>query len=700
MSIKFKLKGLECPNCAAKIEARIQALDGIADAKLNLMTQSLTLCPCPECESVDFLPAIKDIVHALEPDVDVMHDTGNDEKTHAHTHAHDDDSRRMLILLLFGGVLGCISGILFYGNTGFQTLGIAGFVITWLILGYPVLFKAIRTLIHGQFFDENFLMSIATIGALCIQEYPEAAAVMFLYQLGEFLQGKAISKSKKSIESLLDIRPDMAWTERDGQWVEVPAGEIAVGEHILVKPGGRVPLDGIVIQGNSRLDMRALTGESVPKSVHEGDNIHSGSINQETSLTIEVTKSFSESTASKIIDLVQNASARKSVTESFITRFARYYTPIVVLLAVLTAIILPTAFGFAWSEGLRRSLILLVISCPCALVISIPLTYFGGIGSASRNGILIKGSNYLDLLSRLETIVFDKTGTLTRGTFEVTHCAPAPGISEEDLLNAASLAETESQHPIARSIMKRNPCSEQPDQYEEVAGLGTHAIYKGSDYYAGNARLMQSLNISIVPESHIGTHVYVARDGQYLGCITISDELKPDSASAIRALREHGIKRMSILTGDTEEIARSIAKELGVNDYRAELMPHQKLEQFENISQNTKTAYIGDGINDAPVLAESDVGIAMGALGSDAAIEAADIVLMSDAPSQIPDAISIARRTRQIVIQNIVFALSIKFVLIILGAFGIIDIWLAIFGDVGVMLLASLNAMRMLRYTP
>ena len=547
-------------------------------------------------------------------------------------------------------------------------------------------------------------MSVSTIGAFAIGEYPEAVAVMLFYQVGEFFQSLAVKRSRKSISDLMDICPDSATVKRNGVLQVVSPESVAVGEIIVVKPGEKIPLDGIVVDGESMLDTKALTGESVPRSIRKGDEALSGCINQSGLLTLKVTKSFGESTVSKITDLVENASARKAPTENFITTFARYYTPVVVGMAAVLAIIPPLVLGGGWSEWLRRGFVFLIVSCPCALVISIPLTFFGGIGAASKRGVLVKGSNYLEALNKVSVVVFDKTGTLTKGVFEVANIIPAAGYQKEQVLEYAAQAESYSNHPIAKSILATygKPIDQkQFSGFEEISGHGISVMVQGKKVLAGNSKLMESEKIAYAACDAAGTRFYVAADGSYVGCILIADEVKPDSKCAIAELKKIGVEKTVMLTGDDERIGKSVADELGLDAYYAQLLPDQKVEKLEMLDkqkrQGSKLAFVGDGINDAPVLARADVGIAMGGLGSDAAIEAADVVLMTDEPSKLVEAIDVAKATKRIVMQNIVIALGIKSVFLVLGALGMAGMWEAVFGDVGVTIIAVLNAMRILK---
>lgn len=578
---------------------------------------------------------------------------------------------------------------------------LAVFLIPYFIIGYDILWKALRNIFHGQIFDENFLMAIATIGALAMGEYLEGCAVMIFYQTGELFQGIAVGKSRKSISSLMDIRPDFANIEKDGQIIEADPDEVSIGDIIVVKPGEKIPLDGVITEGRTSVDMSALTGESIPGNLSEGDDVISGCINLNGVIHVRVTKEFGESTVSKILDLVENSSARKAKSENFITRFAKYYTPCVVIGAVLLAVI-PSLITGEWLEWISRSLTFLVISCPCALVISVPLSFFGGIGGASKCGILVKGGNYLETLSKTETIVFDKTGTLTKGVFNVTVIHPNE-MTEERLIELAAYAEVYSDHPISYSI--RDAYNAEIDKSrvsdaEEIAGHGVSAVIDGEKIYAGNDKLMKKIGIEWHPCHHTGTTVHIAVGNEYAGHIVISDEVKSDSAEAIKLLKKCGVKKTVMLTGDAKEVGEDTAKKLGLDEAYTELLPDGKVEMVEKLlgekSKKGSLVFVGDGINDAPVLSRADIGIAMGNIGSDAAIEAADIVLMDDKPSKISKAVKISRKTLGIVHQNIVFALGVKLIVLILGAFGFANMWAAVFADVGVSVIAILNAMRAL----
>lgn len=577
------------------------------------------------------------------------------------------------------------------------------FLIPYAMIGWDVLWRAVRNIAHGQVFDENFLMAIATVGAFCLGDYPEGVAVMLFYQVGELFQSYAVGRSRQSISALMDIRPDYANVERDGRLEQVDPEDVAVGDTIVIKAGEKIPLDGTVLEGSSSINTSALTGESLPRDVVPGNTVISGCINQSGLLKVQVTKEFGESTVAKILDLVENSSTKKARAENFITRFARYYTPAVVIGALLLAVLPPLILGGGWGDWVERALIFLVISCPCALVISIPLSFFGGIGGASKHGILVKGANYLEALAETEIVVFDKTGTLTKGTFTVTAIHPDQ-ISREQLLELAALAESYSDHPISRSL--KEACQKPLDaarvaDVEEISGHGVRARVDGKTVCAGNGKLMRQIGADWHECHRTGTVVHVAVDGLYAGHIVISDEVKEDSASAIASLKRQGIRKTVMLTGDSKAVGENVARTLGLDEVHTELLPGDKVDQVEELlKQKTgkgKLAFVGDGINDAPVLSRADIGIAMGGLGSDAAIEAADVVLMDDKPSKLAAAMQISKKTLRIVKQNIVFALGIKLLFLVMGAFGFANMWEAVFADVGVSVIAILNASRALR---
>ena len=608
--------------------------------------------------------------------------------------------KKEVIKVVIALILFLISLIIPFENAW---INIGIYIISYLIVGLDVLIEAIKNIFKGEVFDENFLMTIATIGAFAIGEYPEAVAVMLFYQVGEMFQSYAVDKSRKSIASLMDIRPDFANIKKNGSIEKVSPDKISIGDIIIVKPGEKVPLDGTIVDGNSMLDTSALTGESVPREVNIGDEVLSGSINQNGLIEIKVTKSFGESTVSKILDLVENASSKKSKSENFISKFAKYYTPIVVVIAVLLAIIPPIIFKETeFIQWLYRALTFLVVSCPCALVISIPLGFFGGIGGASKLGVLVKGSNYLEALSKTEVVVFDKTGTLTEGVFEVKK-VNSVDITKEDLIKYAAYAESFSNHPIANSLKKaygKDIDNKKISETHELSGLGVNAVVDGKEVFVGNEKLMQEKNIEYIKCNEIGTILYVAINNQFKGTIIISDKIKADAKETIEKLKKNNVKKIVMLTGDKKAVGESVAKELGLDEVYTELLPNNKVEKVEELmkskSKKGKLAFVGDGINDAPVLAISDIGIAMGGLGSDAAIEAADVVLMTDEPSKVVDAIKISKKTLKIVKQNIIFAIAVKILVLILSAIGLSNMWQAVFADVGVSVLAILNALRVL----
>ncbi len=607
--------------------------------------------------------------------------------------------KRMLFRVLASAVLFAVALLL--PTEGW--LRLFTFLIPYAVIAWDVLWRAVRNIAHGQVFDENFLMALATVGALATGEYPEAVFVMLFYQVGELFQSYAVDQSRKSITSLMDIRPDYANIEVDGQLRQVEPEDVAVGDTIVIKAGERIPLDGVVLEGTSNVDTAALTGESLPREAQPGDDVISGCVNLSGLLRVRVTKAFEESTVAKILDLVENSSSKKAKAENFITKFARYYTPAVVLAAVALALLPPLFTSIQWVDSIQRALNFLVVSCPCALVISVPLSFFGGIGGASKNGILVKGGNYLEVLAKTELVVFDKTGTLTRGVFNVTAIHP-DHCGEAQLLELAALAERYSDHPISRSLKEaygKELDASRVSNVEELSGRGVRATVDGRQICAGNDKLMEDIGVSWHPCHRVGTTVHVASDGVYLGHIVISDEVKPDAKEAITALKACGVRRTVMLTGDAKAVGESVAQELGLDEVHTQLLPADKVTRVEallgEVSPKGALAFVGDGINDAPVLSRADIGIAMGGLGSDAAIEAADIVLMDDKPSKLADAIRIARRTLAIVRQNIVFALAVKFLVLALSATGAANMWEAVFADVGVSVIAILNAMRALK---
>ncbi|MCY8047344.1 cadmium-translocating P-type ATPase [Bacillus haynesii] len=696
MKQEYTLNGLDCGNCAQKIEHEIAGMKGIEACSVNFATSTLTVKVYQNSDE-DIPSKIKKKVTEIEPHVNVTLKEGTKQAPSA----GDGRFKKTVARLAAGTVLGA-AGFLLPGGTAAEWLL---FFLAYLIIGGDVVLRAVKNIFRGRVFDEHFLMTIATLGAFIIQQYPEGVAVMLFYQIGELFQGAAVSRSRKSISDLMDIRPDYANLQTEGGTVKVSPDEVKAGDVIIVKPGEKVPLDGKVRAGKSLVDTSALTGESVPREAAPGAEVLSGFVNKNGVLEVEVDKEYSESTVSKILDLVQNASSRKAKTENFITKFAKYYTPFVVIVALLLAFVPPLIIsGAMLSDWVYRALVFLVISCPCALVVSIPLGFFGGIGAASKSGILVKGGNYLEALNDVKYAVFDKTGTLTKGEFAVVKLSPAGPVKEDELLEYAALAEHFSGHPIAESIREAYGKEVQADRikdYSETAGFGVRAVVDGAVILAGNAKLMKKAGIQYQEEGEIGTVVYVAAGDTFIGSIVIADEIKEDAKRAISALKKVGIKKTVMLTGDAKETGAAVGAELSIDEVHAELLPQHKVDRIEAFDKQKlpkeKLLFAGDGINDTPVLARADIGVAMGGLGSDAAVEAADIVIMTDQPSKIAEAINIAKRTRTIVWQNIIFALGVKGVFLILGAFGIATMWEAVFSDVGVTLLAVLNAMRVLK---
>ncbi|MEK4324950.1 heavy metal translocating P-type ATPase [Paenibacillus sp. FSL R7-0312] len=767
---KWVLEGLDCANCAMKIENKVKKIEGVSSCSVNFAMKTMTLEtaasaaeevaeqaqhtvtvlePHVKLREVTATRAVKKPLPAGSPgEVSRIATQGHDhaggephshdhaqgdahshahgdahdhaqaaaEHTHSHTsaaehghdhshghsHEHGEGGTRRILLRLAGGAVLAAAGM-FLPVNGIAELLL--FLAAYLIVGGEVVWAAARNIIRGQVFDENFLMALATIGAFAIGEYPEGVAVMLFYQVGELFQGMAVNRSRRSITALMDIRPEFAYLKEGSNLRKVSPEEVAVGDSIVVKPGEKVPLDGIILEGSAMMDTSALTGESVPRSTQPGSQVLSGFINRNGVVTIEVTKDFGESAVSQILELVQNATNNKAKTENFITKFARAYTPVVVITALLLAVVPPLVLsGATFSDWIYRALVFLVISCPCALVVSIPLGFFGGIGAASRNGILIKGSNFLEALNDVKVVVFDKTGTLTKGQFSVTGNYPAEGFTPQELLRIAAYAESHSSHPIAESIRSAYGDAipgEAITDYNEISGHGIAVTVEGKAVLAGNARLMEREGIASQIPQQSGTVVHLAVDKQYAGYIVIADEVKEDAQRAIQELNALGIRKTVMLTGDTSSVAESVGRQLGIQEIHAELLPGDKVEAIERLEREKgpkeKIIFVGDGINDTPVLARADVGIAMGGLGSDAAIEAADIVIMTDEPSKIAAAIGIAGRTRTIVWQNIIFALGVKAVFLLLGAFGIATMWEAVFSDVGVTVLAVLNSMRALQ---
>lgn len=601
--------------------------------------------------------------------------------------------KKTLIRIVSAGVLTVIAALIPLDGIWKRL----AFAVPYLVIGWDVLWSAVRNIAHGQVFDEKFLMAVATLGAFAIREYPEAAAVMLFYQIGEWFQSIAVGKSRKSIAALMDIRPEYAVVLREGKEQEVDPEEVEIGEIIVLKPGERIPLDGTVIEGAGSVDTSALTGESLPADKTVGDTVLSGSINLSGVLKVKTSSEYAESTVARILELVENSSEKKARIENFITRFARWYTPLVVISAVLLAVIPPLFLSGSWADWINRALIFLVVSCPCALVVSVPLSFFGGIGGASRDGILVKGANYLEMLSKADTVVFDKTGTLTQGSFAVDAVHPSE-ISAEELLDIAAAAESYSSHPIAESVVSAfagDIDRSRIGEIKEIAGMGIEAQIDGKTFFLGNGKLMEKAG-AVWHECHLpGTAIHISEDSSYMGHIIINDQIKPEVRESINKLKELGIKQTIMLTGDSEKVAKAVAEKIGVDSYMAELLPAQKVTAVEDLlGSGAHVAFVGDGINDAPVLSRADVGIAMGALGSDAAIESADIVIMDDRISRLPLAIKIAHRTMRIVHENIILALGVKFAILILSAFGLTNMWWAVFGDVGVLIVAVLNAMR------
>lgn len=694
---ELTIQGLDCAHCAGKIQQEISQLPAISSISLNLLTQKLWYEADRSADTDQINLQIIRIVKKHEPHVLVKGAKKQKSRT------IEEINQTKIARIVLGIMLFIIALFLDIPSSSKFLI----YLTSYLLIGGDVVYKALRNTVQGKLFDENFLMFIATVGAFAIGEYPEAVAVMLFYQVGEFFQQRAVNRSRRSISELMDIRPDYAnLKDEGGTDRRVSPEEVVAGQIIMIKPGEKIPLDGVVIDGQSVLDTSALTGEFIPRGVAKDANVLAGFINQTGLLTVKVTKEYGESTVARILDLVENASANKAPTENFITKFARYYTPAVVFAAVLLAAIPPLIIpGALFTDWFYRALVFLVVSCPCALVLSIPLSFFGGIGGASRSGILIKGSNYLEALNSVKTAVFDKTGTLTEGVFEVTMINPATNFSAHELLEYAAMAESYSSHPIATSILKSY--GEEIDkgsvtQYEEIPGYGVKAIFQDKQVIAGNARLLDREGIGYHGAQAWGTVVYVALDREYVGYITISDKIKQDTKSTLQGLKQLGIKKLVMLTGDNAEVSQRLGAELGFDEVYAELLPDQKVEILERLEKELhpkeKLMFIGDGINDAPVLARADIGIAMGGLGSDAAIEAADIVLMTDEPSKIVGAVRIAKKTRSIVWQNIIFALGVKAIVLTMGAFGMATIWEAVFADVGVAVIAILNAMRVLNF--
>ena len=701
-NVIYAIDGLDCANCAAKIETQLNKTDGIEEARVDFLSGKLILSLSSLADKNEVLQKTQKIIDKIEPGVKI-HEMSKEDHDDDHDHNHGEGVNLKEMLRLIVGILIFI-GVLFVNKESIFYLPM--FIVSYILIGGEVVYRAFRNILRGKVFDENFLMTIATIGAFTIGEYPEAVAVMLFYQVGELFQDLAVNRSRRSIKKLMSIRPDVANVKKGDEVLEIKVEEVNVDDIIVIKPGERVPLDGVIIDGETSLDTKALTGESVPMNVTVGEQVLSGCININGLLTVKVTKLASESTVAKILELVETATSKKAPTEKFITKFARVYTPIVTIAAVLLAVIPPLFIqGATFEEWLYRALIFLVISCPCALVVSIPLGFFGGIGAASKNGILVKGGNYLEALNDIEIAVFDKTGTLTEGSFKVTQVNTVNNISKDELLEKTAYVESFSNHPIALSVVKeynKRINQEIVSDVKEISGHGIKAKVNTDEVLVGNARLMNRENISFEESSALGSILYIAINSKYAGNIVVSDQIKKDSKEAIKLLKALGVKRTVMLTGDKRAVATSVGKELGLDEVHAELLPEDKLNKVEELlkhkSKRGKLFFVGDGINDTPVLARADIGIAMGGLGADAAIDVADVVIMTDEPSKIATAVKVAKRTRKIVWQNIIFALGVKAFFLILGAFGIATMWEAVIADVGVSLIAILNAMRVLKY--
>ncbi|ATD56017.1 heavy metal translocating P-type ATPase [Clostridium chauvoei] len=743
--IKLTLEGLTCANCGNKIEGRVNKLNGVVEANLNFSTSTLIVEIDSSVPKDKIIEEVKDIVKKLEPEVIVLekgkskikratnknickdfccdikeghhnhnhshsgnccneHHHHEDNKKGGHEHEHNHESISFKLKdnwkLIIGAILYIIAMILSKDSIVAAIL----FVVSYVLIGGGVVYSAFRNIIRGELFDENFLMTVATLGAFFIGEFPEGVAVMLFYQIGEMFQGYAVNRSRKSITSLMDIRADYANLLVGDKDTKVSPEDVSVDDIIIIKPGERVPLDGVVIEGSSLVDTSALTGESVPREIKVDEQILAGCINNNGVLKVKVTKGFGESTVSRILELVENASSKKAPTEKFITKFSKIYTPIVVFLALGLALIPPLVISNAtFDVWIYRASIFLVVSCPCALVISVPLVLFAGIGGASKKGILVKGGNYLEALKDVDTVVFDKTGTITKGVFKVTEVNPI-NIDSDKLLEIAALGEVFSNHPIAQSIVKAYGKEINKDnikEYEEVSGHGIKVSIDDEEILLGNYKLMKKFNIQYEEVDSIGTIVYIAINKEYKGNIIISDEIKKEAKEAIKELKENGINRVVMLTGDNKVVAEKVAKSVGIDNVYSELLPVDKVEKIEGLlkegSNVSKVAFVGDGINDAPVLARADIGVAMGNIGSDAAIEAADIVLMNDEPQALVEAIKVAKKTNKVLWQNIIFALGIKIFVLLLGAFGVATMWEAVFADVGVTILAVLNSTRCLK---
>lgn len=702
--INLKLNGLDCASCGMKIEDSVKKIKGVKESDVIFAKEEIIInYDEKEIEKSNLLNNIESLVDKIDDRIFVAENLGGigaEDHGHSHDgHSHGDNAISKQRIIFFGVGVALFIISLFVSIKAYKLPILIG---AYILLGGDVVIRAVKNIMRKDFFDENFLMSISTIGAFFIGDYIEAVAVMLFYQIGEFFSDLAVGRSRKSIKELMDIKPEYANVEKDGELIRIDPSEAKIGDIILVKPGERIPLDGIIIEGKSQIDSSALTGESIPVDVAEKDSVLNGAINLSGVLKVRVTEVYANSTVARIMDMVENASAKKAPVEKFITRFSKVYTPIVVFAAVLLGVLPPLLFGYPFAEWIRRSVVFLVISCPCALVISVPLTFFSGIGHSSKKGILVKGGNYLQALSEIDAVVFDKTGTITKGVFGVEEIVANKGISTEEILEIAYAIESYSNHPIAGSIVdyyEKNNGTKKFDvtDYEEVSGHGLKALIDGKEVLAGNDKLMTMFNIKYSHYEGVGTVVYVAKEGKYLGAIVISDKIKDDSIKAVADLKKQGIKNLVMLTGDRKEVGLAVAEKVGIDKVYYELLPDEKVERIEELyKENPKRrlAFVGDGINDAPALARADIGIAMGGVGSAAAMEAADVVLMTDEPSKIAEAVNIAKSTVKIAKQNIVFALGVKIIVLTLGAFGMATMWMAVFADVGVTLLAVLNSMR------
>lgn len=695
MAVKkeLTLKGLNCANCASKIEDRVSKLENVNNSNLNFAKSELVVEFNPENEQA-VIKEIEKIVKDLEPDVQVIDSKDIEE-------IMEEEVENNNIIKIIIGLIIFILAILLKN----ETYKVILFLVSYFIIGGEILLKSIKSILKGQLFDENFLMSLATVGAIYVKQYPEAVAVMLLYQIGEYFQDMAVNHSRKSISELMDIKPDYANLVEGINIKKVSPEDVNIGDVILIKPGEKVPLDGVIIEGNSSLDVSALTGESLPKDVDIGDSVLSGSINNNKLIKLKVTKDYDDSTVTKILNLVENASSKKAETEKFITRFSKVYTPIVVIAALTLAVLPPILFpGESFSTWVYRASIFLVVSCPCALVISIPLSFFAGVGKASKDGILIKGGNYLEGLNNINTVVFDKTGTLTKGNFSVSEIVSKGDLNENQILRYAAIVESNSNHPIAKSIVsayEEDIDNIEVENFEEIAGKGVRALVEGTEVTLGKRQLIEDMGIEVECIDNYQTVIYISIDNKYAGYIVISDEIKKDSKETIDKLKALGVNKIVMLSGDKDIKVNNVGEFLGIDEVYGELLPHEKIEMIEKFdkekSKEEKIIFIGDGINDAPVLARSDIGIAMGGIGSDAAIQAADIVIMTDEPLKIVTALNISQRLSKIIWSNIIFILAVKFLVLILAALGMATMWAAVFADVGVALISVLNSMRILK---